>query len=116
MDSWTNEVIRQWQVEKIELNASVTNDQINIAEQILNFTFPDQFKQLYLRANGFKDYDWRSNMFSIWPLESIMDEYLSNTNKNFIGFSDYLICSHCIGFMNDRKGIYKYCNEPEFYG
>ncbi|SEI49163.1 SMI1 / KNR4 family (SUKH-1) [Dyadobacter sp. SG02] len=114
MDSWTDEVISQWQIERIELNTSITNDQINVAEQILNFTFPDQFKQLYTKANGFSNYDWLSNMFSIWPLERIIDEYQSSTNKQFIAFADFLIGSHWIGFMNDRDGIYKFYKEPEF--
>lgn len=114
MDSWTDEIISQWQSEHIELNASVTSDQINAAEQMLNFTFPDQFKQLYMKANGFINYDWMSNMFSIWPLERIIEEYLSSTNKQFIAFADFLIGSQWIGFMTDREGIYKFIVEPEF--
>jgi hypothetical protein len=52
-------------------------------------------------------------MFSLWPVDRIIEEYNSSSDKNFIGFSDYLINSHQIGFTKDRNGIYKYHNKPE---
>jgi hypothetical protein len=52
-------------------------------------------------------------MFSLWPVYRIIEEYNFSRDKNFIGFSDYLINSHQIGFTKDRKGIYKYYNKPD---
>ena len=75
-------------------------------------------------TDGFKEWDWRPNMFSIWPLQRIIDEYLEQRSKsattlpyrqeqseNFVGFCDYLINSHQIGFLKDRIGVYKSYDE-----
>jgi hypothetical protein len=46
-------------------------------------------------------------MFSFWPLEKIIDEYKASDDKSFIGFCDFLINSHSIGFIKDDFAIYK---------
>jgi hypothetical protein len=119
-----SEIIEQWKVEKIQLNPPATLDAINWVEETVNYTFPADFKELYLIADGFKDWDWRPNMFSLWPLQRIIDEYLEelsrNTDKspyqdkhakNFVGFCDYLINSHQIGFFKNSIGVYKSYDE-----
>ena len=113
-NDWTETVIRQWQTEDIELNPGISVDELAHAEKILDFVFPDQFRELYLKVNGFHNNDWRANMFSLWPVDRIIEEYNSRADKNFIGFSDYLINIHQIGFVKDRKGVYKYLDRPEF--
>jgi hypothetical protein len=112
-NDWTEKIIQQWKTEDIELNPGISADELTLAEKNLGFVFPDQFKELYLKVNGFRDNDWRRNMFSLWPVDRIIEEYNSSNDKNFIGFSDYLINSHQIGFTKDKKGIYKYHNKPE---
>jgi len=119
-----SEIIQQWKVEKIQLNPPATLDAIKHTEDTVNYTFPSDFKELYLIADGFKDWDWRPNMFSLWPLQRIIDEYLealSRNNgkssyqdehaKNFVGFCDYLINSHQIGFFKNKIGVYKSYDE-----
>lgn len=119
-----SQIIAQWKTEQIQLNPPATLDTIKKAEDIVNYTFPPDFRELYLIADGYKDWDWRTNMFSLWPLQRIIDEYLEllsvnssttqdqhDPKKNFIGFCDYLINSHQIGFIKNRTGIYKSYDE-----
>lgn len=113
-NDWTERVIQQWQTEEIELNSGLSEDELIHSEKNLGFVFPDQFKELYLKVNGFHNNDWRTNMFSLWPIDRIIEEYNSSSDKNFIGFSDYLINSHQIGFNKDKIGIYKYHDKAEF--
>jgi hypothetical protein len=110
---WTEAAIRQWKTENIKLNPGISGEELTDAEKTLGFIFPDQFKQLYLKVNGFYNNDWRTNMFSLWPVGRIIEEYNSATDKNFVGFSDYLINSHLIGFVRGKPGIYKYHDNPE---
>ena len=114
--------IEQWKSEQIQLSPPATLEIIKRAEDIIGYTFPSDFMEIYLIADGFKDWDWRQNMFSLWPLQRIIDEYLeqlkSNISpyqheqaKNFVGFCDYLINSHQIGFLKNRTGIFKSYDE-----
>lgn len=58
--------------ENIKLNPAASSDLIAEVEIATGFTFPEEFKELYSLANGFSDFDWRKNMFSVWPLERIL--------------------------------------------
>jgi len=119
-----SEIIEQWKVELIQLNPPATIDSIKRAEQIVHYTFPPDFKELYLISDGFKDRDWRPNMFSLWPLQRIIDEYSEELSRNtgnssyqdeharnFVGFCDYLINIHQIGFFKNSIGVYKSYDE-----
>jgi SMI1 / KNR4 family (SUKH-1) len=119
-----SKVVDQWAAEGINLNHPATLGDIQRAEEILGFIFPSDFKEIYLLADGFKDGDWRTNMFSLWPLQRIIDEYLEELNRNneisqyrnlharnFIGFCDYLVNSHQIGFFKNTSGVFKSYNE-----
>jgi hypothetical protein len=37
----------------------------------------------------------------------IIEEHNTYQNKNFIGFCDFLLASHFIGFNKNRPGIFK---------
>lgn len=113
-NDWIDLVIQQWKREKIELNPGFKADDLFLAESTLDFIFPNEFKELYIKVNGFQENEWRTNMFSIWSIERIIEEYNFSEDKNFIGFSDYLINSHQIGFLRDKKGIYKYYENSGF--
>lgn len=78
---------------------------ISATEEIIGFEFPESFKTLYLKVNGFENYEWLANMISIWSLERIANEY--EPQKNFVGFGDYLIHSHVYGFLKNQPGIFK---------
>jgi len=117
-----SEIVQQWKVEKIQLNPPATLDVIKRTEESVNYTFPPDFKKLYLIADGFKDWACRPNMFSLWPLQRITDEYLEELSrsrstylnelaKNFVGFCDYLINSRQIGFFKNSIGVYKSYDE-----
>ncbi|RFS20099.1 SMI1/KNR4 family protein [Chitinophaga silvatica] len=101
------EILQQWQNEKIKLNPPASHDLIAKVEIEIGFSFPEEFEELYKQTNGFTDFNWRENMFSIWPLERILDEYNSSNDKDFIGFSDFLINSHNIGFLKSQPGVFK---------
>ena len=110
-----DKIIDQWTNKKIKLSPPSTIDQIKVTENILHFKFPDDFKEFYLKLDGFADWDWTENMFSIWPLTRIIEEYNNENDKNFIVFADYLINSHQYGFKKGKNGIFKsYGEQPEF--
>jgi|LakMenEpi03Aug12_release.lakeMendotaPanAssembly.Ray.scaffolds.fasta_scaffold537562_1 hypothetical protein len=106
-NDWPLNAILQWQGEGIKLNPPCTEDILRQAEKKLSFNFPDSFKKLYLIADGFKDDDWRENMFSIWPINRILIEFHQRQDERFVGFADFLINSHALGFYKDLDGIYK---------
>lgn len=109
------EILIQWENEKINRNPGAPSNSIIELENIIGFKFPEGFKELYSQVNGFADNDWRENMFSIWPLERILEEYSSSEDKNFIGFADFLINSHNIGFLKTQAGIFKKYRINEYF-
>ena len=46
-------------------------------------------------------------MFSVWPIERIIKEYHEDESKDFVGFADWLVHSHAIGFVKRHMGIFK---------
>lgn len=114
MENSIIEICRQWKHEKIQLNPGASPDLISEVEASIGFTFPAGFKELYIEVNGFSDYDWRENMFSIWSVERILEEYINCDDSSFIGFSDYLIHSHAIGFVKTQPGVFKRYGGDEY--
>lgn len=114
MKSSIIDILQQWRNEKIKLNSAASPNLIAEVEIELGFSFPEEFKELYTHVNGFSDFDWRENMFSIWPLERILEEYRSSDDKDFIGFSDFLINSHNIGFLKTQRGVFKKYGTSEY--
>lgn len=100
-------MIKLWTEQHIKLSPPATIDLIKATEKIIDFQFPNDFKAFYLTLDGFADWDWTKNMFSIWPLTRIVEEYHNESNKSFIVFADYLINSHHIGFVKGQKGVFK---------
>ena len=104
-------IIDQWKSENVELNDPATIEAIVELENTLGFNFPSDFKDFYLKVDGFKNWGIISNIFSIWPIERIIDEYKRDDNKNFVGFCDACMNCHQIGYFKDRFGIYKSYDE-----
>jgi hypothetical protein len=109
-------IIEQWKAEKIQLNPPATPGAIQHVEAITGYIFPPDFKDVYLITDGFKEWDWTPNMFSLWPLQRIIDEYLdqksrSNNSPYEQQLADFLINSHQIGFLRNRTGVYTSYNE-----
>ena len=107
MGNWIQNVIGKWTAERVRLNPPVSIAELESTESILNFKFPNDFKEFYLQATGFYGLDWQEHMFTFWPLEMIVDEFKGSTNNNFIGFCDFLLAIHYIGFNRNRPGIFK---------
>jgi hypothetical protein len=105
--TWISLAIEQWAADDIKLSAPATSERIAATEQAVNFVFPEAFKKLYLQVDGFVDWDWTSNMFSIWPLERILEEYQQSPEKHLVGFADWLIRGIIISFIKGQDGIYK---------
>lgn len=100
-----------WTNENIKLNPPSTPESIKATEEIIGFQLPDDFKEFYLQLDGFVDWDWTKNMFSIWPLAKILEEYHNESDKSFIVFADYLINSIQFGFLKRKHGVFKYSGE-----
>jgi hypothetical protein len=110
INTWANKVVFSWNAQSVKLEEGASSGIIEKAEQHLLFKFPDSFKILYNKANGFKDMDWNEHMFCFWPLHRVMEEYDYNRHPDFIGFCDFLISSLWIGFVRNQPGIFKRYN------
>ena len=107
-NDWAENVVAFWKKENIKLEEGVSEIQLFHTEKMLGMQFPQAFKVLYLKVNGFKDYDMNKDMISIWPISRIVEEYTYRRYPNFIGFGDYLINSHMYGFLIGQSGVFKY--------
>jgi len=105
--SWTDQAISIWTTNGVKLQDGISSNAISDFEKLLNFKFPQDFIDLYLKANGFEDFDWNEHMFSLWSFDRILKEYQEDNNNNYIGFCDFLINSHSIGFFKTETGIFK---------
>lgn len=105
MEKWADEVISKWKDEGLKINKGAPAGLISAAESFLNFQFPNDFKQLYLKMNGFAYLEFQEHWFSLWSIERIIEEF--DSNRDFIGFSDFSLSVNHIGFRNGRTGIYK---------
>nr|WP_067060126.1 SMI1/KNR4 family protein [Mucilaginibacter sp. L294] len=110
MENWVQEVISKWKLEGVKLNPPATAIEIENAESILNFKFPQDFKDFYLNVNGFDGLDWQEHMFTLWPLEMIVRDFETNGDDTFVGFCDFLLASHFIGYCKNIEGIFKVYN------
>lgn len=119
MADWIDETINGWKRTDVKMQSGISTDYFLEFEKKLNFIFPADFKEFYQQANGFVDCDWNENMFSLWSLEKIFEEFQLDKNENFIGFCDYLIGIHSIGYFKNEGGIFinteyaKICNTFE---
>jgi hypothetical protein len=104
---WTSIAMDYWSSLGISLQAGAHLEEIARTESAVGFAFPADMRELYQRVNGFRNFDWTPGMISIWPLDRIRVEYLEGEDRNFVGFCDFLINSHCIGFVKDQAGIFK---------
>jgi hypothetical protein len=107
MENWIQDALNLWELSDTKLNPPASISEIEKAEEILKFKFPEDFKQLYLIVNGFKDLDWQKHMFCFWHLDLIIEEFENSSDKNFIGFCDFLLSSYMIGFVKNQAGIFK---------
>ncbi|WP_431241568.1 SMI1/KNR4 family protein [Flavobacterium sp. P21] len=101
-----NYTISIWNEAGIKLQSGASEELILEFEKKLNFKFPKDFRSFYLKVNGFVDFEWNKNMFSLWSLERIYEEYKFDQNLDYIAFCDYLINSHSMGYMKSRNGIF----------
>lgn len=104
---WTDKTIAYWVSKSIKLEAGVPEEKIASIEEVMGLKFPSDFRELYLKVNGFADNDWNEGLFSLWPIQRIYEEYHGNGDASYIGFCDYLINSHTIGFDRADGHIYK---------
>ena len=102
-----DEQIKVWRHTDLKLNDPAAADLIRDTQQKIEYDFPDDFIKFYKQVNGFKDWDVIGEMFSIWTLERIVEEYEKSDDKNFVPFCDYCIDCHRIGYLKDQPGVYK---------
>ncbi len=105
--NWIDQAISFWQEKGIKLNTGLSKNEIAEFEKLLNYSFPQEFIELYQKVNGFEDFGWNNEMFSLWSLDRVLKEYQESNVENYIGFSDYLINSHQLGFLKEDNRIYK---------
>ena len=111
LDTWVEATKKEWLSMLINLQPGVSRETIATVEAAVGFPFPEAMRMLYQAVNGFKDCAWTQGMISLWPMERILEEYKTNGDSNFVGFCDFLISSHMVGFYKDRPGVYKSYDE-----
>jgi hypothetical protein len=111
IDVWVQGIKETWLSKLINFEAGASSEAIASTESVVGFQFPMEMTALYRVVDGFKDCAWTKGMISLWPMERIREEYARCRDKNFVGFCDYLINSHAVGFFKDRLGIYKSYDE-----
>jgi hypothetical protein len=104
---WINEAILTWQQEGIRLRPGALETYIVEMEQWLGFSFPQDFYEFYKVVNGFERYESNKELFSLWSLETLWEEYLGSKNNEFIGICDYMINSYQFGYLKSQPGIYR---------
>ncbi|MBN9385451.1 MAG: hypothetical protein J0H74_32155 [Chitinophagaceae bacterium] len=109
--AWATATKKEWLSKSIKLERGASPEAIVLAEAATSFSFPTEMRILYQLVDGFNNWDWTEGMISLWPMQRIREEYKLNENPNFVGFADFLINSHTIGFYKDRPGIYKSYDE-----
>ena len=107
LTNWANDTVDFWASKKLNLEQGVSTGDLEKTENFVDFIFPRSFKELYKKANGFKNWESNEHLFSIWPVEKIIEEFNYGRHPEFIGFCDFLINSHWIGFMRGQQGIFK---------
>jgi len=106
--TWALATRSLWLKRGLKLEQGVPSVDIESVELAVSFEFPAEMRALYREVNGFRNSDMDvESMISIWPMGRIRQEYNANPDRNFIGFCDFLINSHAIGFFKDRKGVFK---------
>jgi hypothetical protein len=113
MENWVRDAVNHWVIKAIRLNPGCTVDQFENVEALLGLKFPKEFKQLYLTVNGFVDFEWDANMFSIWSLERIVNEFNDSTDKEFVVFCDYFLSVFDLGFQRNKTGVYRNYSLPD---
>lgn len=98
-DNWVDAQINLCRNADVKLNNAAKADKIIEVEKIVGYKFPNDFREFYQKVNGFIEWDFIGNMFSIWPLEKIANEYAAGDDKNFIAFCDHCIDLYRIGFI-----------------
>ncbi len=112
---WIRDVIKSWDTGKVSLNPGASQAQLDALEWELGFKFPYDFKQFYTTLNGFQDFEMEGNMFSVWSISRILQECEDAGNTGFIGFCDFLINSHIIGFQKESEGVFKKYWSPDMF-
>ena len=107
MKSWTEGIIQQWKTDSIPLNKGALIEMIAETETALGFRFPGEFTELYLQTDGFAHRELPGSGYVIWPIHRILHEFRKSDNKNFIGFADFPGHRQTIGFLKNKKGIFK---------
>ena len=105
-DTWIQDAIKYWEAENTILPPGSDLNSITSLEKELGIKLPADFIEFYLIVNGFKNLSVNNNLFCIWPIEKIKEDYLVSDNKNFLAFCDYMIASHTIGLSKNSDGVF----------
>ncbi len=83
-NTWIDNVIKEWTGKCIKIQKGASLELISAIEQMIEFIFPEQVQKFYLRVNGFNDWEYNENLFSIWSLERILKEHDESNDKTFV--------------------------------
>ena len=87
--SWTDQAISIWISKGIKLQNGSSVDKVSDLEKLLDFSFPKDFIDLYLKVDGFEDFDWNEHMFSLWSLDRILKEIKKRETQIILAFATF---------------------------
>jgi hypothetical protein len=105
-DIWIQNAIKYWKSEKTELSPGTDLNSVISLEKDIGIKLPIDFVEFYQIVNGFKNLGVNNNLFCIWSIEKIRADYTISYDKEFIGFGDYMMASHEIGFFKNIDGVF----------
>lgn len=104
-------LIRQWAAKQMLINPGTTEKEIKKFERELQIQLPQDFKHFYSLANGMNSDYSIQYMFSLWPLEKILQRednefiYIEKTSSKIeIAFADWLEDAHRYYLILDNYG------------
>lgn len=104
-NNWISIQLKRCSQSGAEINSPAKAATIKAVEEKLHYKFPTDFIDFYKQANGFVEWDFIGNMFSIWSLEKIAKEY--DESDDFIAFCDHCIDLYRIGYLKSEVGVFK---------
>lgn len=101
MSDWLDELLASWREDGVKLNEGATPERLQRFERRHGVRLGDDFKALYLRADGMPDLGCDGHHLSLWPLDQISREGFDQSDGKLFEFADYLILSHCYAVPRD---------------
>lgn len=100
-------VVARWTSENTGHTPPLGPSRVKEMLQMLTEEVPEDAIALYCQTGGVAEGDMDNNLFSLWPLEKVVEEAQSTPSKR-VEFGDFLIDSHrySLAFTEGRSEVW----------